>query len=521
MTGSAPSPSRIPGFLTPVRIACAIPLLVAVAYAPTLGAFFQSDDFFLIEAVSVGGPFGIWTTDSFFFRPLTTASLYLDWLLFERTASGYHATSLLLHAANALLVGWIAARIASPTRVDPLAGFFGAALFAVLPSHSEAVCWIAARSDLLATFGGLAATAAFIAYRRSHRSALLGVAWACFGAGLLAKESILLLPGILLALDVAVLGARAREALARASFFAGIAVAFFGVRAAMIGAWIGGYGASHLDPGNVLANLVYFPFRALLPPLSSGAFLAASLAIALGVVALATQRVRSGERARIGRWIAFAIALVLALAPVLPLAVGRGTVEHERFLYGPSAVLCIGIATACFRREWRASRWLAGGILAAMALATWLSAATWATASQLCQRTVVAVTSLPESRRVYVGPLRDSREGAYVFRNGFDAAIRLFERDGVRREVVAAPFRWNQRKARYRMSVAVADGGRVLTATNDGGGFVATGATPDVEVLEHARASVTLAFPEAGAADWLVIAESDGIRFCRPEVDCT
>jgi tetratricopeptide (TPR) repeat protein len=90
-------------------------------------------------------------------HPLTWLSHMTDVSLFGLSPSGHHATNLLLHAVNTLLLYFV------------LRGLTGsswkcawvAALFAVHPAHVESVAWVAERKDLLSTAFGLAAIWAY------------------------------------------------------------------------------------------------------------------------------------------------------------------------------------------------------------------------------------------------------------------------------------------------------------------------------------------------------------------------
>jgi tetratricopeptide (TPR) repeat protein len=104
-----------------------------------------------------------------FNRPVHLASLMLDAAVWGREPFGYHLTSILLHAANTVLV-WLVLREASTqgTRVggfatdrhgfpvDSLATFLAACLFAAHPVVAEAVCEPSYREDLLVAFWSLA-----------------------------------------------------------------------------------------------------------------------------------------------------------------------------------------------------------------------------------------------------------------------------------------------------------------------------------------------------------------------------
>jgi len=134
--------------------------------------------------------------------PLTWLSLMLDVELFGVDARAFHFTNLLLHTANVLLLfsclyRWTGAAGQSA---------FVAALFAVHPLHVESVAWIAARKDVLSTFFGLLALAAYGRYARSLKRCWYLTALVMFVLSLMSKQMLVTLPFLLLLLDYWPLG---------------------------------------------------------------------------------------------------------------------------------------------------------------------------------------------------------------------------------------------------------------------------------------------------------------------------
>lgn len=154
-------------------VALALLALIALAYGSGLGNGFACDDLrvivkgraigdlrnlpalFLHDTMwnSVGDAFAR-TSSVDTYRPLPLAIFTIERALFGLWAPGYHATSVALHALNALLVFALGLRLGL-TRGTAVAA---AALFAVHPSLHEAVHWINGRSDPLAVAFLLAAT---------------------------------------------------------------------------------------------------------------------------------------------------------------------------------------------------------------------------------------------------------------------------------------------------------------------------------------------------------------------------
>jgi hypothetical protein len=131
-------------------------------------------------------------------HPLTWLSHMLDVQLFGLSPAGHHATSLLLHAAGALLCFFALRRMTGAV----VPAFFVAALFAVHPLRVESVAWVAERKDVLSGalfFATLLAYARYVEERSPGRYLLV---IASFVLGLLAKPMLVTLPLLLLVLDL-------------------------------------------------------------------------------------------------------------------------------------------------------------------------------------------------------------------------------------------------------------------------------------------------------------------------------
>jgi protein O-mannosyl-transferase len=130
-------------------------------------------------------------------HPLTWLSHMLDVELFDLNPMGHHATSLLLHVVNSLLLCALLHR---------LTGFIGrsmlvALLFALHPLHVESVAWVAERKDVLSTLFWLLTMWAYIGYtNKPSLQRYLPVA-IFFALGLMAKQMLMTLPIILLLMD--------------------------------------------------------------------------------------------------------------------------------------------------------------------------------------------------------------------------------------------------------------------------------------------------------------------------------
>jgi len=142
----------------------------------------------------------LWSITTFHaanWHPLTWLSHMLDVELFGVNPSGHHATNLLIHAVNSMLLCALLHR---------LTGLVGrslvvALLFALHPLHVESVAWVAERKDVLSTLFWFLTMGAYAWYAgRPSLKRYLPVA-VFFALGLMAKQMLVTLPLILLLMD--------------------------------------------------------------------------------------------------------------------------------------------------------------------------------------------------------------------------------------------------------------------------------------------------------------------------------
>jgi tetratricopeptide (TPR) repeat protein len=130
-------------------------------------------------------------------HPLTWLSHALDCQLFHLNPVGHHYTSVLFHAANAVLLFLLFRRATG----SPWSSLFVAALFALHPVNVESVAWAAERKTVLSTLFFLLALYAYDRYAREGARHLFWCVTILFALGLLAKPQIVTLPFVLLLWD--------------------------------------------------------------------------------------------------------------------------------------------------------------------------------------------------------------------------------------------------------------------------------------------------------------------------------
>jgi tetratricopeptide (TPR) repeat protein len=143
-------------------------------------------------------------------HPVTWLSHMLDVQLFGLKPAGHHLTSLLLHAANSVLLFLLLRRLTAAFWRSAMV----AALFALHPLRVESVVWISERKDVLSTLFWLLSVwfyADYVGQLRTGKTApgvssarKSGSYWlslASFALGLMCKPMVVTLPLILLLLD--------------------------------------------------------------------------------------------------------------------------------------------------------------------------------------------------------------------------------------------------------------------------------------------------------------------------------
>jgi hypothetical protein len=189
-----------------LSILALISVVTISVYFPALNAYFISDDFAYISYLLVNVKSLLrWDSLEFWFvggidgylylRPWGHAMTLIDFLAWNIAPLGYHLTNVAFHILTTFelyLVGRLLSR-------QQLVGIIAGLLFAVMPLHSGAVGWIAARYDVLAGLACLTSLTFFVLYRRTNNLRLYMFSIGAFMFALVSKETALAFPlGVLL-----------------------------------------------------------------------------------------------------------------------------------------------------------------------------------------------------------------------------------------------------------------------------------------------------------------------------------
>jgi Flp pilus assembly protein TadD len=381
---AAPGASRLP-----VAVGAALVLVTAVAFRGVLDLPFIGfdDPEYVTQNPDVAGgltlrsaAWAMTTGRAANWHPVTWLSHMLDASLFGLDPRGHHATSLVLHCANAALLFVLLLRMTGATWRSALA----AALFALHPLRVESVAWVSERKDVLAAAFWLATTLAYVARTRAPSRRRYALAAVLLALGLASKQMLVTLPFTLLLLDAwplrridlahptaaaawplvreklplfALAGAAAVAALVAQSSWgstrplAGVPLAD---RAGNAVVSIAAYAGKEVWPASLA---VFYPY----PSSPPAALAVLGILAALGVAAALAWRVRASRPSVPVGLLWFAGTLV----PVLGLVQVGNQAMADRYTYVPAIGLSLAVAWTIPAPSRRAAALALAGVAAA------------------------------------------------------------------------------------------------------------------------------------------------------------
>lgn len=403
-------------------VALAVAVLAALPFLPALQNEFVSwDD----EPNFLRNPFyrglgltelrWMWsTTHMGHYIPLSWMTLGLDYLVWGMNPLGYHLTSIVLHAANAVVIFFVTRRLLSLALNDGrdssrvvLAAAFAALVFAMHPLRVESVAWVTERRDVLS---GLFSSLAVLVYLRAAETPPLtsrryAPVFALAVAALLSKATAMTLPAVLLLLNVYPLrrltlpswrsdsARQVYKELAPLTLLA-IAAMLLSLVALRPGPQLG-----VVDKIAVSAySVAFYLWKTLVPlslgpiypmplsvPLASWPYLASYMMVTgMAVIALTEWR----------RWpgiAAVVVGFVVTVMPMLGIVQNGPQIAADRYTYhaGPALALLAGAAMALAWQRRKVVAVAAGGLLLlGLGQMTWLQTRYWRTSDSLWRRAV-------------------------------------------------------------------------------------------------------------------------------------
>ncbi len=445
-------------------------VVIASVYARSLDNYFQSDDFdwlytYGFHAASNGtiqavfalpDPSAVDPADPFTwnYRPTTALLVNLLFRLFGvDVPAGYHAVLIAGHLAASALAGALASRLIRSNWI----GVAVTAVFGLHFAHVETVAWFGSIAEVVAGVLALGAALSFLRFRESGRTRWAWTTVAAYGLALGANPTAAPILGFVVLLDLW----RFTRGFGRCWSahwiyipLLTLAGAYLVIEASALSVAAGSGGYGYSVGSQMLLNAVWYPtvlvapftepelfdvHRGLLAVLDGSGSLADAVATAHAVPVLAAHLAvivaAALTLARGPGWARVAIGAVLALEA--PFVLLGGTMFH--FAYLPAA-FALGLGVAALvgtcrvvvkapTRSWVAAT---GLVVIAAGLLAWQThdrLDDWEFASGLSHRLVQSAHAelgdLPVGATVIAADLPNTVNGAYVFREGFPAALRI------------------------------------------------------------------------------------------------
>ncbi len=429
-----------------LALSSVLALAILFAFTPSLRSSFVSDDYDWLRLTRDSRPIQTYFTTNYFgtrdggsYTPMLSLLFTFEQWAFGLHPLPFHIFGVLLHLLNTGMIFVLMFQFVKKRSV----AFASAMIFGLLPSHSEAVTWIAAVPHVLVTSWYLGALLCFTRFFSSHKwSWYVGVLLCTIGA-LLTKESAITLPITLILLGI-IFPAEEKQTftLRRAVLPALLPIVFVLVylllRAWTTGVLFGYYGRASLDIDitamfkmyveSTIGILFSHPWRVTLTSFvfEYRWFFLLLLFLFLWVLA------RTKEYRRF--FFFFGGGYVVSLLPFLQLLWNQHNTEGERYTYLASVFFVPILMVCCFTlfKKFRHAAVLLslGGIVVVgfMGLSLFQKNKIWQEAGTIADRILESYSTLaiePDDALLFIG-IPDNLYGAQVFRNALKEALVLY-----------------------------------------------------------------------------------------------
>jgi len=420
-------------------------------YLRNVNDFFVSDDFDWLELTKnsqttwaekfTGNYYGIHGQGGTF-RPMVNVVFAIESAVFGLNPIGYHVTSIVLNALVAFLIFLIISELFKNNENSELIGIISAVIFLVLPSHAEAVVWVSAVADPMATLFYLLSFYTYLIFRTKNqelrtKSNIFSILF--FVMALLTKETAITLPVLIFGYELIILrNFGFKSLLSRLSSYFLVLGSFLAYRFWAIGLLFGYYARESLL---TVASLKFYA-HSFLDFVSGLFFFGKFRLIALeylikywyvlaGFLVLSSLFSLYGLiKSKYKNQIFLSFFWLLNIGLVLPLGMSKLNDEGERYSYLASVALAIGggwLIVWLWKKVTIIGISLAVLSVAYCAVFLNLKLIRWEDAALISENIVSELghLNLDKFQKTYFVGLPDNYEGAQVMRNGIIQAANL------------------------------------------------------------------------------------------------
>ena len=392
-----------------------------ILFLPILNKHFVSDDYVVLKRVCLERTLRV----EGFFRPLSDCTIYLNYLIGNLRSPGFNLLNIFIHSVNSFLLFQLCLKWKwSPDeKLQWRYALVASILFLTYPFHNEAVAWLLGRgSSLAATFGISALLILLSGW--NDKVKYLGVC-ICYFIGLLAYESIIILPLIIFVL---LIGNKTptKTFLNWTLVFFITGIAHLILRYNFSGAIFGKYGEDFFDVPlvNFVGNTFKVIGRLIIPPISNPLLFLVILAFTAGAI-FYLFFIKLKKQIP-NRPFVFKLLGILGCTLIIPFlfAVSTRTSEGDRLLYTPSIFFCclISFLLCSLVRSRIKATLIFVSLCIYNVLFLEVNNYNWLKAGEAANF-IISTLKSDRTDEIFIANLPNEINGAYVFREGFKDAL--------------------------------------------------------------------------------------------------
>jgi hypothetical protein len=401
--------------------------------------FFLNDDFLHLYLTSQGK----WLQQNSF-RPVCDLSMWLDYKIWGLNAVGFHLTNTILHIICTFLVYKFSKRLLEKYHQSAIASsnaLLIASVFFVYAFHAETIYWVIGRSSSLGAIFFLLSSIFYLGRDRSTQNKFAAALF--FIIGLLTYESVWIMPAVFATISWMDVKQQNSDWRIEAKYIIASVVLlsmYFVVRFMAIEQLVADYEGSkflNLDFRGLSVNFLKLVLRSF--SRQTGDFYLIGLAFLIAVTSfisfLITRRKTFAA--------AIVVIWIVSLLPYLSLGIDTFGSEGERYLYLPSIFLSIiiGIGMVNAARIYKYIISLLFFFVHIIFLHQ--NRNDYVVASAVTRSAMEELQKLSDKRTIYVKQLPIENNGALIFRNGFDVAVKLFTKSVDKKIVIISYYEGN------------------------------------------------------------------------------
>ncbi|MDP4283486.1 MAG: hypothetical protein Q8891_03615 [Bacteroidota bacterium] len=363
------------------------------------------------------------------FRPLSLLSIRLDYLIWGNKAEGYHFTNILFHLLSTVVLyvftKQLYLKIFNSAETNQYA-FFTSVFFLFYPYHSEPLFWIVGRGGPLCALMSLLSLHFYLKKQEGFGTYFLSLFF--FMAAVLSYEAAWILPLIItvISLIFAWKDNWSKEwkyiFLFWTTFMVYLFVRFY-LTDQFIGSPYGTHAVLFSGAFSQIRNFVLLVSRSFIPPAkNSSLFLLYFLVLGVFLFFILFKLKKHCN-------VILKISIpsfIISILPAIPFGIDTHDTESERLLYLPSVFLSISlilILILLFKKQFLV---IFSVLLIAEISFLFYNYKSFETSSRIANQTVKAFFSLRNSDYLYCINLPSQYRGAFIFRNGFQSAVKLY-----------------------------------------------------------------------------------------------